>query len=206
MLAVGGDGQSTIYTSAIDGQGGLVKQGTGTLTLTATSTYRGPTVIAGGTLMFRQPVTGSTGIHFIGNASSFTGTGGVVPSGNWNNESGYIFSGSPLTDSSGINRGTTLSLSGASSVWSTGNTNQLLNGYAASANTPMTLTLTGIPYSRYSLYIYVGDSTAGNHEEATINGTSYYYATEGAPRSATCRSPIPVPQATKPATTWRLTG
>ena len=44
----------------------------------------------------------------------------------------------------------------------------------------MTFTASNIPYAKYSLYAYVGDSSTGNQEMATINGTSYYYSTEGA--------------------------
>ncbi len=178
-LNMGGNGQSTSYSGILSGAGGLVKQGLGTLTVNSQSIYGGPTTVAGGVLMLQSPPAGSIGIHFIGNGSSFLGTGGVVPISNWNNESGYAFSGSLLAASNGANSGASFSLAGANSVWATGSANQLLNGYAASAFNPMTLTLSGIPYARYSMYVYVGDSSVGNQESATINGTTYYYATEG---------------------------
>ena len=182
VLNAGGNGQSTTYSGVLSGPGGLVKQGTGALLLTASSSYGGPTAINAGLLKLQPPATGSIGIHFIGTSSSgsFTGTGGVVPMSHWNSESGYSFSGSTLANYYGGNSGATFSLVGATSDWKTGSTNELLNGYVSSSGSnSMTLTVNGIPYSRYSMYVYVGDSSVGNREEATINGTTYYYATEG---------------------------
>jgi autotransporter-associated beta strand protein len=170
------------YSGLINGSGSLTKTGNGTLTLAAPGAYSGPTVISGGVLKLQAPFAGSIGIHFIGgnNATAFFGAGGMVPMSNWNNESGYTFSGSTLANNSGNNSGATFSLSGANSVWGTGSANQLLNGYVAVSNyNPMTLTVANIPYAKYSIYAYVGDSSIGNQEQATINGTSYFYATEG---------------------------
>ncbi len=45
---------STTYTGVLSGGGGLTKVGSGTLTLTKTETYSGPTVISGGTLKLDQ--------------------------------------------------------------------------------------------------------------------------------------------------------
>ena len=183
MLSVGQNGQNSTYSGSLGGAGGLTKQGSGVLTLTAPSTYSGPTVIASGVLKLPSTVvSGSIGIHFIGGngGTAFSGTGGVAPMGNWNNESGYTFNGVTLNNNLGQNSGVTFAVSGANGDWGTGSSNQLLNGYLSDSNfNPLSLTLTNIPYGRYSLYAYVGDSTAGNHEEATINGTNYYYATLG---------------------------
>ena len=126
------------------------------------------------------PSAGSIGIHFIGGGSAFRGTGGVVPMNNWNNEADFSFNGSPLVDNSGANSGATFSLNGATSVWATGSGNELLNGYVASNGfNPMTLTINGIPYARYSMYVYVGDGTLGNQAKVTVNGTSYCYTPTG---------------------------
>ena len=177
---VGNNGQSTTYGGVLSGAGGLAKQGAGIMMLTAPSTYSGPTVISGGVLELQAAaVGGSIGVHFVGNGSSVTASAGVVAMNNWNNLSGYTFSGSTLVNNSGQNSGATFSLSGAASVWATGSANPLLNGYVYGINNPMTLIVSNIPYARYSIFAYVGDSTIGNQEEATINGTSYYFATEG---------------------------
>ncbi len=181
-LNVGGNGQSTTYDGLLSGAGGLVKQGAGTLVLAAPNTFPGSTTVAGGVLQLQAIATGNIGIHFIGTSSNgaYTGTGGVVPMNNWNSESGYSFSGTTLANNSGANSGATFSITGDSGTWATGSANELLNGYVATNSyNSMTLTVNGIPYSRYSLYVYVGDSSVGNQEEATVNGSRYYYATEG---------------------------
>jgi autotransporter-associated beta strand protein len=49
-LQVGNNSQSTTYGGILSGAGGLAKIGSGTLTLTATHSYSGPTSIAAGTL------------------------------------------------------------------------------------------------------------------------------------------------------------
>jgi autotransporter-associated beta strand protein/parallel beta-helix repeat protein len=195
-LNVGNNGQSATYSGNLSGGGGLTKQGSGTLTLTAPSTYNGPTVIAGGVLQLQSAAggapqssaAGAIGIHFIGGyngATAFSGTGGVVPTSNWNNESGDAFNGTTLLNNSGNNSGATLSLNGATGVWGTGSPNQLLNGYVSvNSYNSMTLTVSNIPYACYSMYVYVGDSSVGDQEKATVNGTTYYYATEGGGPSA----------------------
>ncbi|MGY6023326.1 phosphatase PAP2 family protein [Streptomyces spinosirectus] len=49
--AAGGFHAADSWRNDIDGNGGLTKQGSGTLTLTGRNTYRGGTVVAGGTLV-----------------------------------------------------------------------------------------------------------------------------------------------------------
>ena len=73
-LGVGNNGQSTTFGGSLSGPGSLVKQGAGTLTLTAAQGYGGPTVITGGVLQLRPAyviATGSIGIHFVGSRRRF---------------------------------------------------------------------------------------------------------------------------------------
>ncbi len=99
---------------------------------------------------------------------------------NWNNVVGFRFSASPLVNNSGADSGAKFSLDGATELWRSGCANPLLNGYvASSAFKPMTLTITGIPYARYTMYVYVGDATLGDQAKATVNGKTYYYTPEG---------------------------
>jgi autotransporter-associated beta strand protein len=80
-LNVGGNGQSTTYNGVLSGAGGLAKQGSGTMTLTAPSTYNGPTVIAGGVVNFLgAPKASGATISAGGTASpgSYNLTGGLL--------------------------------------------------------------------------------------------------------------------------------
>jgi autotransporter-associated beta strand protein len=66
-LFTGSDNTSTTFSGTISGSGGLFKIGPGTLTLSGTSTYSGPTMIAGGLINF--------------NAASNFGTGPILLNG-----------------------------------------------------------------------------------------------------------------------------
>ena len=61
-LNVGNNGQNTTYSGNLSGPGSLIKQGAGALTLTASQSYNGPTVISGG-LVKLQPLPG--GVSFL---------------------------------------------------------------------------------------------------------------------------------------------
>ncbi len=52
QLAVGGNNQSTQFNGTIGGAGSLLKQGTGSLTLTGNNTYSGGTTVTGGLVNF----------------------------------------------------------------------------------------------------------------------------------------------------------
>ncbi|MEJ0049943.1 MAG: autotransporter domain-containing protein [Methylovirgula sp.] len=88
-LTAGGDGASTDFSGTIDGTGGLVKSGDGTLTLTGTSSYVGPTTVAAGTLdvngTLASIATVDSGAILKGNGTLgglAVASGGVVAPGN----------------------------------------------------------------------------------------------------------------------------
>ncbi len=178
MLSVGQNGQSTTYVGVLSGGGGLTKQGSGVLTLTGAQGYTGPTVINGGVLKLQPPTFGpSIGVHFVGTGSSVIGSAGVVAMNNWNNLPGENFSSTPLTDNFGASTTAQLTSANVASAWASGSSNQLLNGFIAGLpGNVISVTLSGIPYSNYSIYAYLVDSTQGNEDEVALGGKAYYYS------------------------------
>ena len=69
-LTVGGNNQNTTYTGTLSGSGGVTKAGTGALTLTASNTYTGGTIVEVGILVASN-----------GTGGSATGSGSVTLSG-----------------------------------------------------------------------------------------------------------------------------
>ena len=69
-LSVGGNGQSTTYSGSLSGTGALAKSGSGTLTLSGSSSYAGGTTISGGVLQVGEGgTTGSIAGNVVNNAS-----------------------------------------------------------------------------------------------------------------------------------------
>jgi fibronectin-binding autotransporter adhesin len=83
-LAVG-TANSTTFGGMISGlvsMNGLIKQGTGTLTLTGANTYVGPTIINAGTLAlagFSGSIAKSSGVNLAGPAATFDASGAFFP-------------------------------------------------------------------------------------------------------------------------------
>ena len=99
-LTIGGAGNTTVSTTAISGAGRLIKDGTGTLTLSNTNTYTGATTVSGGIL-------------------AITGTGSINSSSGISVASGSHFkynSSTPLTAPLSLSSGSTLSGSGTIGV------------------------------------------------------------------------------------------
>ena len=101
----------------------------------------------------------------------------MVAISNWNNLAGSSFTNTALTDNNGASTTANLTASGVFSTWASGSSNLLLNGYIYSFTTPLSVTLSNIPYTNYSLYAYMADSTIGNNEEVTVGGRTYYFGT-----------------------------
>ena len=100
---------------------------------------------------------------------------GVVPRANWNNMAALPNQGLPvaLTDESGA-------ASDASLTWSSNNTwrsannaasQPLMDGYidSSTANPTITVTLSGIPFGVYEVYVYVGSDGDGRTGRTRIN-------------------------------------
>ncbi len=72
VLTVGVNNANTSYGGTLAGSGGLTKAGSGTLLLTSSSTYSGPTLVGAGTLKLTSGISG-----FGGNGSGWTVTDGA---------------------------------------------------------------------------------------------------------------------------------
>jgi fibronectin-binding autotransporter adhesin len=180
-LNVGGNGQSTTFAGILGGPGGLVKQGAGVLTFTATQGYGGPTRIAGGTLQLISPsiATGSIGIQFVGSGNMITGSDGAYPMNHWNILPGAAPSGANLINSaSAITTASVATSSGNSGTAPSGSSDPLLSGYIYKQAGTITVTLSGIPYANYSLYAYSADESTGHTNTLTLGGASYYFTAE----------------------------
>lgn len=129
------------------------------------------------------------------------GQAGAVLAPNWNNSASmnYSVSGSSLLDDSGA--ATTISYTLATTQtwggWNTaanlgatppsqdadGSYNMLmLFQYLNSApnfGNPETLSLSGISYGQYDLYVYFSADTAGRQQSITLGSTTYDFSTEG---------------------------
>ena len=72
-LQIGNNGTSTMYSGALNGPGGLVKIGSGALTLTGANTYQGPTGVNQGTLALGPGGSLNNTSVTVGNGASGNG-------------------------------------------------------------------------------------------------------------------------------------
>lgn len=134
------------------------------------------------------------GVNFIGanngGGASVTGTAGVVPQANWNNEANATGTDSAVITDAGSTAGVTLTWNG-NNTWATGHAglNQdgdLLQGYLDDLTThPWTVSM-GVPASiagagstPYDVIVYLAGDTAGRGGTYTVNGQSAILVTSG---------------------------
>ncbi len=104
-----------------------------------------------------------------GNVPAPSGVAGVVPAVNWNNS----LVGMALVDNSGAASGASFTIAGTWGAWGIGaspgqDTNttynrNMLDGYVNSSAgvTPSIISISGISYASYDLYVYISSDTAG---------------------------------------------
>jgi len=134
LLATGGLNQNTTLSGIISGTGDLIKEGTGTLTLTGSNTYSGSTTIKNGGLMNKgslaSTVTVNSGATYTGNGTSLSlvNSGTVSPSSTLTVTGSYTQSPTGTYDVGIGSSGTgLLSVSGTASLNGTLNINVVGN-------------------------------------------------------------------------------
>ena len=137
-LNVGANGQSTNYSGNLSGPGGLTKWGGGTLVLSASQSYVGPTVVVGGMLKLQiaasaPPVAGYAEWFDASTAANLTLSGSNVVQ--WNDLSGNGHSATTQTPGvtnptyvpNALNGLGAIQFIGGTNVNGAGNTNLLFN-------------------------------------------------------------------------------
>ena len=194
-LSVGNNNQNTFYEGALSGGNGLTKVGSGTLTLSAAQGYSGPTVVSGGVLKLMAPGVSAQWTTGGNYSLSSSAAAGAVPLANWNvitvPNANTLTTLSTVQDASGNTAGS-LSLSFSSSGKDPADggggyatpIQQLLNagltahngdsggGYGKNA-----ISISNIPYSSYSLYVYAsnwsGDAQLTDDLKMNQNANGY---------------------------------
>lgn len=80
-LTVGGNDADTVFSGAIDGTGGLIKTGDGTMRVTGGNTFGGTTSVTGGTLLVDGALAGGATVAAgarLGGAGTITGVVGLA--------------------------------------------------------------------------------------------------------------------------------
>ena len=124
-------------------------------------------------------------INFVDGDDTFSGTGGLVSVGNWNNCSGASKSeGQSLNKSDGTSSGATVKWSSKNTWRKKENiTDQWLKGYLDDGN-EISVEVSDIPYARYSVIVYQATDTENNgFNPPAINGV--YYSWDGRSASNT---------------------
>jgi fibronectin-binding autotransporter adhesin len=185
-LTVGGNGASTLYVGSLTNGGGFVKAGAGLMTLGNTQSYTGATTIAAGTLQLSVP---NVGIKFATNRNggtyNVTGSAGAVAMSNWNNLAGTNQAApQSLVDSSGNPSAATVTWGGVSDNYDALNGNQtdqnaqLLNSYLDNSSAGAeTVSVSGVPYANYNVYVYFASDANGRDGSVSIGAATFNYST-----------------------------
>lgn len=117
---------------------------------------------------------------------NFSGTGGLVPVANWNNLTGTSGSNYDLKKSDNTSSGATVTFS-CKNTWTYNSNSNIkdnwLVGYLDDGN-EISIDVSNIPYTKYSLIIYQATDTEGyGFNPPSINGT--YYSWDGSKTSET---------------------
>jgi fibronectin-binding autotransporter adhesin len=113
MLAVGGNGQSTVYSGSLSGPGSLNMAGTGMLNLSGNNTYGGGTFVNAGVLQLGSP----TGLPNLGNLAANGGTldlaGYSVTVGSFSGAAGTITNSDGVLSTLIVDQATATTFSGS---------------------------------------------------------------------------------------------
>jgi len=93
-LTAGGDGASTTYSGVLSGPGGFTKAGAGTMILSGSNTYTGPTTVTGGVLEITGAITSSTSVSVSSGAVLYLAGSALNIIGSINNSGVVKLSGS----------------------------------------------------------------------------------------------------------------
>ena len=206
VLSVGNDNSNTSFSGNISGSGGLTKQGAGTLLLTNSQAYGGPTVIQGGTLKLQGPALAAVStVAFTSDANSGISTSNTYTEALAFGQGSLTINNVPFAGAAGYSGSNwTLSLpspgSNGDHGWSGGfptgfqpasgqTTNTLLyhfNWNGSNTPGPEALTVTGLtPGVAYDARVYYsvwasGESRIGNFTFNGGNGTQNITVNEDA--------------------------
>jgi filamentous hemagglutinin family protein len=188
-LTAGGDNTSTSYSGVASGTGGLIKAGTGTLTLSGVNTYTGATTINAGTVSVNGTALADTSAVAVASGATFDLTGNetigsLAGAGNVTLNANTLTAGGDNTSTtySGVASGTggltkagsgTFTVSGAStySGLTTVSAGTLKLGAAGGAtNTPLGTTGAGTSMTAGAV-LDLNGFTLGTAEALTLNGT-----------------------------------
>lgn len=132
----------------------------------------------------------SIGVNFYSGSNTIapSASPGIVPAINWNNIAGASGTNITLNDDTATATTAKLTFNSTSvdSFPSTNTSNAATNTlyrsgiFGDNATREVSISLSGIPYSSYDLYVFASGSIAANNQLSISNGTTtFYYASAG---------------------------